>query len=138
LTADRARVGFTDPTGTATTISAPYVAGCDGARGPSRASLPAGAVTLYEFDHGVSWLTLLATSPPPRRPMMAVSDSGFAAQFYRTPTVSRFYLQCEPGDALSDWPADRVWAQLRARFGDDDLVDGPIIEIVHVDMRSSV
>jgi p-hydroxybenzoate 3-monooxygenase len=138
LTEDRARVSFADSTGTPTTITALYVAGCDGARGPSRASLPAGAVTMYEFDHEVRWLTLLATSPPPRYPMMAVSDSGFAAQFYRTPTVSRFYLQCGPGEALSDWPAERVWAQLRVRLGDESLVDGPITEIVHVDMHSSV
>ena len=138
LNADRALVTYADTNGAPTTISAQYVAGCDGARGPSRVSFPAGAVATYTFDHEVSWMTLLATSPPPRYPLLSVSDTGYAAQFYRGPTESRYYLQCGSDDGPQQWPAERIWSELRIRLADEDLVDGPITEIGRVDMRSSV
>ncbi|GIH14427.1 4-hydroxybenzoate 3-monooxygenase [Rugosimonospora africana] len=138
LTGDRVRVTGTDPSGVTTTFTAPYLAGCDGTRGASRASLPAGAVATYTFDHEVSWLTILATAPPPPHPLLAVSEHGYAAQFYRGPKASRYYLQCRPEDEPADWPAERVWPQLRMRLGDDALPDGPITEIGRVDMRSEV
>ncbi|HEY2674797.1 MAG TPA: 4-hydroxybenzoate 3-monooxygenase [Rugosimonospora sp.] len=138
VTGDRVRVTCTDPSGVPATIDARYLAGCDGARGPSRASLPPGAVTTYTFDHEVSWLTILATTPPPSHPLLAVSEHGYAAQFYRGPQASRYYLQCRPQDEPPDWPAERVWPQLRLRLGDGALPDGPITEIGRVDMRSSM
>jgi p-hydroxybenzoate 3-monooxygenase len=138
LTGDRTRVTCTESSGIATAISAQYVAGCDGARGPSRASLPADAVATHTFDHEVSWMTILATTSPPRYPLLSVSDNGYAAQFYRGPTASRYYLQCQPQDGPAQWPADRIWPELRVRLADDGLVEGPITEIGRVDMRSSV
>ncbi|GAA5200254.1 4-hydroxybenzoate 3-monooxygenase [Rugosimonospora acidiphila] len=138
LTADRARVTCTGPAGEPTTIEARYVAGCDGARGPSRVSVPPGTMATYTFDHEVSWLTIMATTPPPPHPLLSVSDQGYAAHFYRGPQASRYYLQCGPQDGPPEWPAERLWPELRVRLGDAQLPDGPITEIRRVDMRSEV
>jgi p-hydroxybenzoate 3-monooxygenase len=138
LTADRARVTYTDASGSPVSITARYVAGCDGARGASRASLPAGAVNVYTFDHEVSWLTILATATPPPHPLLAVSRHGYAAHFYRGPEASRYYLQCAAPDGPADWPAERIWRELRARLGDENLAGGPIVDVRRVDMRSEV
>jgi p-hydroxybenzoate 3-monooxygenase len=131
-------VTYTDGSGTLVALTARYLAGCDGARGVSRASLPPGAVTTYTFDHGVSWMTILATAPPPAHPLLAVSQRGYAAHFYRGPRESRYYLECGAPDQPADWPAERIWRELRARLGDDALADGPITEVRRVDMRSEV
>jgi len=47
-------------------LTASYVAGCDGFHGVTRRSIPAEALTTYEFDHGIGWYTVLAEAPPPR------------------------------------------------------------------------
>jgi p-hydroxybenzoate 3-monooxygenase len=95
-------------------------------------------LSTYAFDHGIGWLTVLAEAPPPRYPLFGVSDRGFAAQFFRGPQASRYYLQCTVGETPADWPAERIWPELRARLGDDELVGGPISEVGRVEMRSSV
>ena len=35
----------------------------------------------------------------------------------RSPEVTRYYLQCAPGDDPENWPHDRVWAELHTRLG---------------------
>ncbi|QXJ21437.1 4-hydroxybenzoate 3-monooxygenase [Actinomadura graeca] len=132
------RVTYRDPGGTVREIACAYVAGCDGQHGVSRASVPAGALTAFSYDHGIGWLTVLADIPPPRHPLFAITSHGFAAQFPRGPRASRFYLQCPPDDGPGDWDDERVWAQLRLRLADGDLPAGPITEKGVVDMRSLV
>jgi p-hydroxybenzoate 3-monooxygenase len=39
----------------------------------------------------------------------------------RSPEVIRLYLQCEPDEDIGEWPDERVWSELRARF---ELADG--------------
>jgi p-hydroxybenzoate 3-monooxygenase len=131
-------VTYRDAAGAEHEITCGYVAGCDGFHGVSRRSIPAGALTTYEFDHGIGWYTVLADSPPPRYPLMGVSRHGFAAQFARGPQASRFYLQYRPGEDPRQWPDDRTWAQLRLRLGDDGLPTGPITDREIVEMRSFV
>ena len=138
LDGERPRVTYLDGTGERVTIAGRYVAGCDGARGASRAGLPDGAVTTYTYDHQVSWMTILASAPPPSHPLLAVSRYGYAAHFYRGPQASRYYIQCAALDGPEDWPAERIWRELRARLGDEGLVDGPIAEVRRVDMRSEM
>ena len=138
LTGEHPRVTYVDTAGERITIAGRYVAGCDGARGASRAGLPSGAVTTHSYDHQVSWMTILATAPPPPHPLLAVSRYGYAAHFYRGPQASRYYLQCDGPDEPEDWPAERIWRELRARLGDESLVEGPIDEVRRVDMRSEM
>ncbi|MGH3243528.1 MAG: 4-hydroxybenzoate 3-monooxygenase [Spirillospora sp.] len=138
LDGDRPRVTYRDPDGTTHEIDCDYVAGCDGYHGVSRASVPAEALTVYSYDHGIGWFTVLADAPPPRHPLLAISTHGFAAQFPRGPAASRYYLECAPGEPLDGWDDERIWAQLRLRLGDDALPAGPITEKSVVDMRSFV
>ena len=134
----RPRVTYRDAEGVAHEVTCEYLAGCDGYHGVSRRSIPEGALTTYSFDHGIRWLTVLADSPPPRRPLMGISPAGFAAQFARGPRASRFYLQYRPDEDPLGWDEERIWSQLRLRLGDDALPDGPVTERDIVQMRSFV
>ncbi|WP_043621662.1 4-hydroxybenzoate 3-monooxygenase [Nonomuraea candida] len=131
-------VAYRDAGGGEHELACAYVAGCDGFHGVSRAGVPAGALTVYTYDHGIGWFTVLADAPPPRHPLFGIHRAGFAAQFPRGPRASRFYLQCEPGESLDEWGDERIWAQLRLRLGDPELPAGPITEKVVVEMRSFV
>ncbi|MDX6681311.1 MAG: p-hydroxybenzoate 3-monooxygenase [Solirubrobacteraceae bacterium] len=123
-------------------ISCEIVAGCDGARGISCQALAGGGAQAIERRYPFGWLTVLAEAdPPPAHIVYAMHADGFAAHVPRTPEVSRFYLQCAAGDTASDWPAERVWAQLRRRLsphGAAELTPGRILEQGVLAMRSSV
>lgn len=138
LAGARPRVTYRGQDTTVGEISCQYLAGCDGFHGVSRRSIPKGVLSEFSYDHGVGWLTVLAQVPPPRAPLFVVSHSGFAAAFARGPAASRYYLQCQPGDTVSDWPAERVWAQLRHRLADDDLPIGTITDQSRYDLTSFV
>ncbi|MBB5953871.1 p-hydroxybenzoate 3-monooxygenase [Saccharothrix tamanrassetensis] len=134
----RPHVTYRDPDGVAHRLDADYVAGCDGFHGVSRARIPPEVLTTYRHSDDVGWFTVLADSPPPRHPLLAINRHGFAAHFGRGPGASRFYLQCPPGDDLGSWTDERVWRQLRLRLADDGLPDGPIVDKAVVDARSFV
>jgi len=138
LDGDRPVVGYTDADGNSREIVCEFVAGCDGDHGVSNASIPDGAVAAYIFDQGISWLTVMADAPPSRYPLMAVGRHGYAAQYFRGPKASRCYLQCSPDDTQADWPADRIWAELRLRLHRPDLPTGPITETEVFPLRSVV
>jgi p-hydroxybenzoate 3-monooxygenase len=131
-------VTYTDGGGSAREVRCAYIAGCDGYHGVSRAAIPPDALTTYSFDHGIRWITFLADVPAPRHSLLGVSRHGFAAQFARGPATCRFYLQHRPADDPLQWPDERVWEQLRLRFGDPLLPDGPLTARGAVDMRSFV
>jgi len=138
LTGQRPTVRYRSPDGVMHEVACDLVAGCDGDHGVSRATVPDGELTAYPFDHGISWLTVLAEVPPPPRPLMAISSHGFAGHFARGPHASRFYLQCAPTNQEDDWPDDRVWQHLRTRLDEKGLAAGPITEKVVFPLRSVV
>jgi p-hydroxybenzoate 3-monooxygenase len=59
---------------------------------------------------------------------------------HRTPTVSRFYLQVQPGTHAEAWEDDDIWRQLQTRLAADGevLVRGPIIDKSVLELRSNV
>jgi p-hydroxybenzoate 3-monooxygenase len=138
LDGHRPTVTYTGPDGVRREVECDYLAGCDGFHGVSRPSIPEGEQTTYTYDHGIGWFTVLADVLPPRHPMFAVSEHGFAAHFPRGPKSSRFYLQFAPGDDLAGWSDERIFEQLRLRLGDPGLPSGPVLEKSQVDMRSFV
>ncbi|MBO1332840.1 4-hydroxybenzoate 3-monooxygenase [Streptomyces sp. VRA16 Mangrove soil] len=143
LDSDRPAVSYTCPgTGRRRRIHCAYVAGCDGARGVSRAALPEGRFRVARHDYGIGWLALLAETPPSADTVLfGVHPDGFAGQMPRSPELTRFYLQCPPGDDPENWPDDRIWAQLRSRLAADGaapLSEGPIIEKRVLDMHDYV
>ncbi|MDT0463656.1 4-hydroxybenzoate 3-monooxygenase [Streptomyces gibsoniae] len=129
----RPSVSYTDPgSGTRHRISCAFVAGCDGARGVTRAALPAERSHLARLDYGVGWLALLAQAPPSSDCVVfGIHPRGFAAHMARGPRVTRYYLQCPPGDDPENWPDERVWSELHTRLavtGSPPLTEGPLIE----------
>ncbi|MFJ8039818.1 4-hydroxybenzoate 3-monooxygenase [Kitasatospora sp. NPDC096147] len=143
IDSDRPRVTVTTgPAGGSATWSGRYVAGCDGRHGAARRSLPPGGYRHHRHDHGLSWLGLLAEAPPSLDAVgYAVHRRGFAGHMARTPALTRYYLQCEPGtpaDRLSD---DRIWAELEQRLRTDEhgpLHHGPIVHRTVIDLESDV
>ncbi|MCA1218885.1 4-hydroxybenzoate 3-monooxygenase [Streptomyces sp. 8L] len=137
LQGPRSLVRYRDSTGTARAIACDYVAGCDGSHGVSRASIPESALTRYSHTYGYSWLSVLAEVPASHPSGMAIHHRGLAGLIPRGANASRIYLQCPPGDTPEQWPAERVWSELEARFG-TPVPTGPIAEARIVPLRSVV
>lgn len=130
---EAASVAYTDPdSGERHVLRCAFVAGCDGARGVTRTAMPAAHTTVARHDHGVGWLALLAEAPPSSDcVILGVHPRGFAGHMARSPEVTRYYLECPPGDSPENWPDDRVWSELHARLAVDGappLAEGPLIE----------
>ncbi|MFB6438440.1 FAD-dependent monooxygenase [Streptomyces sp. NPDC056411] len=136
LDSERPTVRYRNPDGSATTVTCDYVAGCDGFHGVSRASVPAEALTRYSHAYPYSWLSVLAEVLA--APFgMAIHDRGLAARFPRGADASRLYLQCPAGDTPEQWPDERIWSELRSRFG-ADVPTGRIVDKRIVPLRSVV
>ncbi|MFI1569088.1 4-hydroxybenzoate 3-monooxygenase [Streptomyces sp. NPDC020490] len=143
LDSDRPSVSYTDPdTGERRLVRCDFVAGCDGARGVTRTVLPPGRARIARHDYGVGWLALLAEAPPSSDCVVfGVHPRGFAGHMARSPEVTRYYLQCPPGDDPEDWPHDRVWAELQERLAVADrprLTEGRLLEKRVLDMHDYV
>ncbi|MGI8926306.1 MAG: 4-hydroxybenzoate 3-monooxygenase [Tepidiformaceae bacterium] len=119
-----------------------FIAGCDGFHGVSRDSIPPGALTLHDQPLPFGWLGIIAAVPPSTTEIIyAHHERGFAGHMLRTATVSRFYLQCDPDDDITNWPDERIWEELRVRLATRDgwtLQEGPILEKSISELRSFV
>jgi p-hydroxybenzoate 3-monooxygenase len=119
-----------------------FIAGCDGFHGVSRASVPAGAIRLYERVYPFGWLGVLSDTPPVSEEVIYVShERGFALCSMRSLTRSRYYVQCTLAEQVDEWPDERFWKELRARLPDEvaaRLVTGPSIEKSIAPLRSFV
>ncbi|MET8977235.1 4-hydroxybenzoate 3-monooxygenase [Streptomyces sp. NPDC004539] len=143
LTTARPTVSYTDPrSGERRLLHCDFVVGADGARGVSRAAIPEGHARVARHDYGIGWLALLAQAPPSSDCVLfGVHPDGFAGHMARSPEVTRYYLQCPPGDDPENWPHDRVWTALRTRLeaaGAPPLVEGELTERRVLDMHDYV
>jgi p-hydroxybenzoate 3-monooxygenase len=122
-------------------IECDFVAGCDGARGVSRGYLAAAGRLFASHDYGIGWLALLAETPPSAPGVVfGIHSRGFAAHMARSPQITRFYLQCPPGDREENWPEERVHEELRTRLSipGGEIRLGPVVERRVLDMRNYV
>ncbi|MCX4722285.1 4-hydroxybenzoate 3-monooxygenase [Streptomyces sp. NBC_01306] len=124
------------------TLDCDVVVACDGFHGIGRRSVPDGLLTVSERTYPFAWLGILADVPPSCDELIyAHHERGFALHSMRSPQVSRLYLQVEPTDSTDNWPDERIWDELDARFATDDgwkLARGPITEKGITPMRSFV
>ncbi|MEU9207299.1 4-hydroxybenzoate 3-monooxygenase [Streptomyces sp. NPDC048415] len=124
------------------TLSCDYVVGCDGSHGIARDAFPAEVGRTYTHDYPYSWLGILADVPPSCDELVyARGPGGFALHSMRSSSVSRLYLQVPNGTDPRDWPDERVWDELGARFaidGDWRLERGPITAKSVTPVRSRV
>ncbi len=128
--------------GKAHEITCDYIAGCDGFHGVSRKSVPPGAVATHERVYPLGWLGILSDTPPVSEELIYVRHPrGFALCSMRSPTRSRYYLQCSLAEDIDSWPDERFWDELKPRLDDEArerLVTGPSIEKSIAPLRSFV
>jgi p-hydroxybenzoate 3-monooxygenase len=123
-------------------ITCDFIAGCDGFHGVSRKSVPPRAITTYERVYPLGWLGLLTDTPPVSEELIYVRhERGFALCSMRSPTRSRYYIQCNLADDIESWSDERFWEELKPRLDDEArerLVTGPSIEKSIAPLRSFV
>ena len=138
------RFETTDASGHATpqVLDCDFIAGCDGFHGVCRVSVPPSAITEYEKVYPFGWLGILADVPPVSHELIyANTERGFALCSMRSPTRSRYYVQCALSDKVEQWSDDAFWAELKARLDPqarEQLVTGPSIEKSIAPLRSFV
>ena len=82
--------------------------------------MPADAITAYERVYPFGWLGRLSETPPvSRRADLVRHPRGFALCSMRSPTRSRYYLQCSLDDEIEEWPDERFWDELKPRLDDE-------------------
>jgi len=122
-------------------IDCDFIAGCDGFHGVSRGAIPASALHTVEKIYPFGWLGVLSETPPIEEIVYARHARGFALASQRNPMLSRYYIQCPLDTKIEDWPDDRFWAELKARFPPEiagRIVTGPSIEKSIAPLRSFV
>ena len=119
-----------------------FVAGCDGYHGVSRASIPAHKLTLFEKIYPFGWLGILSDTPPVDHELIYANHArGFALCSMRSPTRSRYYIQCTLDDKVERWSDDAFWDELRRRLppeAAERLITGPRLEMSIAPLRSFV
>jgi p-hydroxybenzoate 3-monooxygenase len=127
--------------GQAHELECDFIAGCDGYHGVCRTVIPADRITTYEKEYPFGWLGVLAEVPPLPELIYCNSTRGFALASQRNANLSRYYVQCPLDDTIADWPDERFWFELKARFPphiSDAIVTGPTIEKSIAPLRSFV
>ncbi len=113
-------------------LACDFIAGCDGFHGASRASIPAAAGRSFERAYPFGWLGILADVPPCSDELIYASHPrGFALASMRSRTRSRYYIQCSLDEKIEEWPDDRIWDELKKRFGPEvapHITTGPALE----------
>lgn len=124
------------------TLRCAAVAGCDGFHGVSRAAMPAGVRREYERVYPFGWLGIIADVPPADHELVYASHArGFALASMRSPTRSRYYVQCALDDDVADWSDERFWDELCLRLGPATaarVTRGPSTEKAIAPLRSYV
>ncbi len=123
-------------------IRCEMIAGCDGYHGVARTSVPAGALQTFERAYPFGWLGILADVPPVSHELIyAGGNLGFALCSMRSPSRSRYYIQCSRDEDIANWSDTRFWDELRRRLDPETsagLVTGPSIEKSIAPLRSFV
>lgn len=119
-----------------------FIAGCDGYRGVARGSIPASVLKTFERVYPFGWLGVLADVPPAEHELVyANHERGFALASMRSPTRSRYYIQCSLDDRVEDWTDDQFWDELCIRLGPATaarVTRGPSFEKSIAPLRSFV
>jgi p-hydroxybenzoate 3-monooxygenase len=119
-----------------------FIAGCDGYHGVSRRAMPETVLKTHERVYPFGWLGVLSETPPVSDELIYANHwRGFALCSMRSPTRSRYYIQCAFDEDLDEWTDDRFWDELRVRLpasAAESIVMGPSIEKSIAPLRSFV
>lgn len=123
-------------------IDCDFIAGCDGFHGASRKAVPERAIRVFEKVYPFGWLGILAEVAPVNHELIyANHPRGFALCSMRSPTRSRYYIQCTLDEKIEGWSDDRFWDELRRRLPAhhaEALVTAPSFEKSIAPLRSFV
>jgi len=122
-------------------IDCDFVAGCDGYHGVCRRTIPSDWLATYERAYPFGWLGIMSDTPPLPHLVYAYSERGFALASMRGINRSRYYVQCRLDTDLDDWPDEKFWEELKARYPKSiasRIVTGPAIEKSMAPLRSFV
>jgi p-hydroxybenzoate 3-monooxygenase len=123
-------------------IACDFIAGCDGYHGVTRASVPPAAIRTFERVYPFGWLGLLSETPPVSDELIYCNHArGFALCSMRSPTRSRYYVQCSLDEKAENWSDQMFWDELRRRLDPqaaESIVTGPSIEKSVAPLRSFV
>jgi len=140
VTSDRPYVTFTHR-GETLRLDCDFIAGCDGFHGVSRRAIPPTVLREFEKVYPFGWLGVLSPTPPLSDIVYANHPRGFALASARGPRLSRYYIQVPLDTNIEDWPDERFWTELKARYPRelaDAIVTGPSIEKSIAPLRSYV
>ena len=141
LKSDRPTVRFRHA-GQDVEISCDYIAGCDGFHGVSRNAIPADVLKSYDRVYPFGWLGILTERPPVSMECVYTNHPrGFSLCSMRSATRSRYYIQCDTNDDVTNWSDDRFWREFSTRIGPDlaaKLQTGPSFEKSIAPLRSFV
>ncbi len=128
--------------GVAFELHCDFVAGCDGFHGPSRRAIPDAVLRTWQRTWPFGWLGMLVDVPPADDELIyATHERGFALASMRSPTRSRYYIQCALDEKIEEWPDERLWDELKLRLGPEvaaGMATGPSIEKSIAPLRSFV
>ncbi|MBO0710780.1 MAG: 4-hydroxybenzoate 3-monooxygenase [Acetobacteraceae bacterium] len=122
-------------------LACDFIAGCDGFHGICRPAIPDQVLSSYERTYPFAWLGILANAPPASHELIYSNhERGFALLSMRSPSVSRLYFQCSPGEDPQAWSDEQIWEELDARLAAPHftLTQGPITQKGVTPMRSFV
>ena len=123
-------------------LTCDFIAGCDGYHGVSRRYIPENLLKIHERVYPFGWLGILSETPPVSDELIYVNHwRGFALCSMRSPTRSRYYLQCAFDEDLEEWTDDRFWDELRIRLPNEAaerIEMGPSIEKSIAPLRSFI
>ncbi len=123
-------------------ITCDFIAGCDGFRGVSRRYIPEKILKTHQRVYPFGWLGILSETPPVSDELIYVNHwRGFALCSMRSPTRSRYYIQCAFDEDLEEWTDDRFWDELRVRLPSsaaESIEMGPSIEKSIAPLRSFI
>ena len=123
-------------------IDCDFIAGCDGAHGPSRLAAADKGMKGLERIYPFGWLGVLADVPPADHELIYANHArGFALCSQRSNSRSRYYVQVPLEAKVEEWSDAAFWDELRRRLPRDTaeaLVTGPSIEKSIAPLRSFV
>jgi p-hydroxybenzoate 3-monooxygenase len=104
--------------------------------------VPPAALSIFEKVYPFGWLGVLADTPPVSHELIYSNhERGFALCSMRSPTRTRYYVQCSLHDKVEQWGDAMFWDELRRRLDPaaaQALVTGPSIEKSIAPLRSFV
>ncbi len=141
ISTDRPEITY-DKHGQKHVIKCDFVVGCDGFHGVSRQTIPKSVLKEYERVYPFGWLGILCDAPPVHDELIYANHArGFALSSMRSPTRSRYYVQCDESDQIENWSDAQFYDELALRLGEEvsaNLIRGDSFEKSIAPLRSYV